>query len=145
VDLLEKTFVVFRLPSLARNARNEIRKGRKIYFWDNGTRNAVIGNFAPLALRQDVGALWENYLVSERRKALSYARIPARSRFWRTTTQSEIDYVEENDGRFSAYEFKWNARRRAKPPIAFAEAYPGSSWETVTPENYRTFLSALRP
>lgn len=145
VDLLEKTFVVFRLPSLARNARNEIRKGRKIYFWDNGTRNAVIGNFAPLALRQDVGALWENYLVSERRKALSYARIPARARFWRTTTQSEIDYVEENDGRFSAYEFKWNARRRAKPPIAFAEAYPGSSWETVTPENYRTFLSAIRP
>ena len=141
VDLLEKTFVVFRLPSLAKNARNEIRKGRKVYFWDNGVRNAVIGNFAPPALRSDVGALWENYLVSERAKALSYSRNPAKGRFWRTTAQSEIDYVEELDGRFAAYEFKWNERRRPRMPVAFSAAYPGSSWETVTPENYDAFVT----
>lgn len=140
VDLLEKTFVVFRLPSLARNARNEIRKGRKVYFWDNGIRNAVIGNFAPPALRQDVGSLWENYLVSERRKALSYVQSPARSYFWRTTAQSEVDYVEETDGRFSAYEFKWNERRHPRRPMAFSAAYPESSWEVITPENHQGFL-----
>ncbi len=140
VDLLEKTFVVFRLPSLARNARNEIRKGRKIYFWDNGIRNAVIGNFAPPALRQDVGSLWENYLVSERRKALAYVQSTARSYFWRTTAQSEVDYVEETDGRFSAYEFKWNERRHPRRPMAFTAAYPESSWEVITSENYQGFL-----
>lgn len=145
VDLLEKTFVVFRLPSLARNARNEIRKGRKVYFWDNGIRNAVIGNFAPLALRQDVGSLWENYLVSERRKALSYVQSPARSYFWRTTAQSEVDYVEETDGRFSAYEFKWSERRHPRRPMAFSAAYPESSWEVITPENYQWFLEIRDP
>jgi len=141
IDLLEKTFVVFRLPSLARNARNEIKKGRKVYFWDNGIRNAVIGNFSPLALRTDVGALWENYLVSERRKTLAYSRSPARSYFWRTTTQSEVDYVEERDGRFAAYEFKWNIRRKPRPPIAYLAAYPQSEWQVVTPENYHGFLA----
>ncbi len=140
IDLLEKTFVVFRLPSLSRNARNEIRKGRKIYFWDNGIRNAVTGNFAPTTLRQDTGALWENYLVSERMKATAYAQIPARGYFWRTTAQSEIDYVEETDGRIGAYEFKWSVRRRPRQPVAFQSAYPGSSWTVVTPENYVDFL-----
>ena len=140
IDLLEKTFVVFRLPSLARNARNEIKKGRKVYFWDNGIRNAVIGNFSPLALRMDVGALWENYLVSERRKALAYSRSDARSYFWRTTTQSEVDYVEERDGCFAAYEFKWNIRRKPRPPSAYLAAYPQSDWKVVTPENYQDFL-----
>ena len=140
IDLLEKTFVVFRLPSLARNARNEIRKGRKIYFWDNGIRNAVIGNFVPPALRQDIGALWENYLVSERRKALAYAQSSSRSYFWRTTAQSEIDYVEELDGRFAACEFKWNERRHVRKPVAFASAYPDSAWDVISPENYTDFL-----
>ena len=140
IDLLEKTFVVFRLSSLARNARNEIKKGRKVYFWDNGIRNAVIGNFSPLALRMDVGALWENYLVSERRKALAYSRSAARSYFWRTTTQSEVDYVEERDGCFAAYEFKWNIRRKPRPPSAYLAAYPQSDWKVVTLENYQDFL-----
>lgn len=140
IDLLEKTFVVFRLPSLSRNARKEIRKGRKIYFWDNGVRNAVIGNFAPLALRTDVGALWENYLVAERMKRTAYLGTSARGYFWRTTTQSEIDYVEEQDGRFSAFEFKWNSNRRAKLPAPFAAAYPETSFEVVTRDNYGDFL-----
>lgn len=95
IDLLEKTFVVFRLPSRSRNVRNEIRKGRKIYFWDNGIRDAVIGNFAHLALRLDVGATGENYLVSERHKFLACSRSPARSHFWRTTVKNKINYVEE--------------------------------------------------
>lgn len=140
IDLLEKTFVVFRLPSLSRNARKEIRKGRKVYFWDNGIRNAVIGNFAPLSLRTDAGPLWENYLVSERLKRNAYLGCAARGYFWRTMTQSEIDYVEETDGRFEAYEFKWNPKRRAKLPTPFAEAYPGSSFAVVTPDNVNEFL-----
>ena len=145
IDLLEKAFVVFRLPSLSRNARNEIRKGRKIYFWDNGIRNAVIGNFSPLALRLDVGALWENYLVSERRKFLAYSQSPARSHFWRTTTMSEIDYVEECDGRISAYEFKWNPAKatNVKCPKAFAAAYPHASWHCISRENYVEFIMGL--
>lgn len=140
IDLLEKTFVVFRLPSLSRNARNEIRKGRKIYFRDNGVRNAVIGNFAPLSLRADVGALWENYLVSERVKRNAYLRHPAKSYFWRTTTQSEIDYVEECDGQYAAFELKWNPKRRVNLPVQFASAYPNTSLEVITPNNYSDFL-----
>ena len=140
IDLLEKTFVVFRLPSLARNARNEIRKGRKIYFWDNGIRNAVIGNFASPSLRQDIGALWENYLVAERRKAIAYSQLSVRSYFWRTLSQSEIDYVEEVDGRFSAYEFKWGVRRHPRQPTAFASAYPNSTWDVVSRDNYTDFV-----
>ena len=143
IDLLEKTFVVFSLRSFARNARNELKRARKIYFWDNGIRNAVIGNFAPLALRLDVGALWENYLVSERRKFLAYFQSPARSYFWRTTTKSEIDYVEECDGRLSAYEFKWNQRRKPIEPVAFRNAYPESTWQVVSPENYADFLTKM--
>ena len=142
VDLLEKAFVVFRLPSLSRNARNEIKKGRKIYFCDNGVRNAVLGNFSPISLRGDVGALWENYLVGERRKLNESARTFARGYFWRTVTQSEIDYVEEVDGRFAAFEFKWNEKRRAKVPSLFASTYPGATFEVVTRENYPGFLGS---
>lgn len=140
IDLLEKTFVVFRLPSFARNARNELRKGRKVYFWDNGVRNAVIGNFAPLALRTDAGALWENRMVSERRKMADYAQRGARGYFWRTLSQSEVDYVEETDGRLSAWELKYGSRRKARLPAAFAAAYPGTSFGVVTPENFEEFL-----
>ena len=142
VDLLEKSFVVFRLPSLSRNVRNEIKKGRKIYFCDNGVRNAVLGNFAPLSLRGDVGALWENYLVGERRKLNESKRTFARGYFWRTTAQSEIDYVEEVDGRITAFEFKWNEKRRAKIPAPFATAYPDATFEVVTRENYSDFLGS---
>ena len=140
VDLLEKTFVIYRLPSLSRNARKEIRKGRKIYFWDNGVRNAVIGNFSPLALRTDVGALWENFLVSERLKRNAYSGHAAKGYFWRTMTQSEIDYVEETNGRFAAYEFKWSPKRRAKLPAPFAAAYPDSTFAVITPDNMNAFL-----
>ena len=140
IDLLEKTFVVFTLRSFARNARNELKKARKIYFWDNGIRNAVLGNFAPLNLRTDTGALWENWLVSERMKRLSYSQSFARSYFWRTRTQSEIDYLEELDGQMNAFEFKWNPQKKAKLPQPFAAAYPNVGYTVVTRENYGEFL-----
>ncbi len=106
--ILERTFVVFHLGSFSRNLRDEIKNGRKYYFWDNGLRNAVINNFNPINLRNDVGQLWENFLVSERMKFLYNKGVRFRSYFWRTYTQQEIDYIEELNARLYAYEFKWN-------------------------------------
>ncbi len=141
IDLLEKCYVVFRLGALSRNLRNELKKGKKVYFYDNGIRNAVLRNFAPLNLRQDVGALWENFFISERIKRNHYMRNFAKSYFWRTTQQSEIDYVEELDGRFSAFEMKWNAKRKsASMPSAFMESYSVESQAVITPDNYIEYL-----
>lgn len=140
IGLLEKCYVIFRLDSFSRNLRNEIKKGKKIYFVDNGIRNAVLANFAPLNLRSDVGALWENLLVSERRKRNAYARNYARLYFWRTHSQREIDLVEEQDGRLQAFEFKWNSKTKAVLPANFSEAYPDTPFTVVSPENYREFI-----
>jgi hypothetical protein len=140
IELLEKAYIIFRLPALSRNERNEIKKTRKIYFLDNGIRNAVLGNFAALETRTDLGALWENYLVAERYKQVEYSRNFARRYFWRTVDQQEIDYVEELDGQFSAFEFKWKADSKAKLPNAFAKNYPISSFKVVTRDNYEEFL-----
>lgn len=142
VDLLEKCFVVFRLNGLSRNLRNELKKGKKIYFYDNGIRNAVIQNFAPIDLRQDMGALWENFVVSELVKQNHYAQKHCFSYFWRTTQQQEIDYVEERNGVFTAYEMKWNAKRaKVTLPKTFAEAYHVSKIEVITPDNYLDYLT----
>lgn len=140
VDLLEKCFVVFKLPSYSRNLRNEIKKGKKIYFYDNGIRNAVLSNFAMPEYRTDMGALWENFLISERVKRNVYEGNYAQMYFWRTQSQQEIDYVEESDGQLKAFEFKWNPKAKATIPKAFAEAYPGSAFEVITPDNYEGFL-----
>ncbi len=142
IDVLEKSFVVFRLSSLNRNYRKELKKGKKIYFFDNGIRNAIIANFAPLDLRTDKGALWENFLVSERIKKLNYDGIWSNSYFWRTTSQVEIDYIEERDGRLMAYEFKWKPASKGRKflPPSFAENYPESSFEIITSENVEEFL-----
>ena len=137
IDLLEKAFVLFRLPSLARNVPTELRKGKKIYFHDTGIRNAVLNNFAPLALRPDVGALWENYCVAER---LRRNRYPPRSCFWRTQAQQEVDLVEESDGHLAAFEFKWNPARPGRFPLTFSRAYPEATLTTVTPDNVAEFL-----
>ena len=140
IDLLEKAYILFRLPALSRNERNEIKKSRKIYFLDNGIRNAVIGNFAPLETRTDVGALWENYLIAERYKQVEYRRSFARKYFWRTVSQQEIDYVEELDGQFSAFEFKWKATAKAKLPAQFAKNYPQHTFTVISMDNYEAFL-----
>jgi len=141
IDLLEKSFVVFKLPALSRNHRNEIKKGKKIYFWDNGIRNAIIKNFQPLELRTDKGALWENFLISERLKQNSYNGNWVNSYFWRTFDGSEIDYIEEKDGKMSAYEFKWNAeKKKVKFPSAFSGSYENSEFRVIDKNNYGEFV-----
>ena len=141
VELLEKCFVVFQLGGFSRNLRNEIKKGKKIYFYDNGIRNAIIKNFSPLSLRQDIGALWENFLVSERKKANHYANHYVNSYFWRTHQQQEIDMIEETGGKLYAWEFKWNENAKVKIPSSFLDAYPGSITGTVNRQNYMDFLN----
>lgn len=140
INLLEKCFVVFRLDSFSRNLLNEIKKGKKVYFYDNGVRNAVLSNFAPLELRNDVGALWENLMVSERVKRNSYSGNFAQLFFWRTHEQQEIDLIEEQDGILHTFEFKWNGKARNNQPKSFANSYPNSTYEVITPENYWSFL-----
>jgi hypothetical protein len=140
IDLLEKAYVLFRLPSFSRNLRNELKKNRKVYFWDTGIRNAVIRNFNALHLRQDMGALWENFLVAERLKANHYAGKDANHWFWRTHAQQEIDYLEERDGILSAWEFKWRAPRPPRIPKSFLTAYPGCKTGYVTAETVQDFL-----
>lgn len=140
ICLLEKCFVVFRLDSFSRNLRNEIKKGKKIYFYDNGIRNAVISNFAPLELRTDVGALWENLMVSERVKYNAYSGSFAQLYFWRTHDQKEIDLIEEQDGILKTFEFKWNTKAKSKQPKVFTESYPNSVYEIITPESFWSFV-----
>jgi predicted AAA+ superfamily ATPase len=140
IGLLEKCFVIFRLDSFSRNLRNEIKKGKKVYFYDNGVRNAVISNYAPVELRNDVGALWENLMVSERVKRNAYNNSYARLYFWRTHDQKEIDLIEEEDGRLSAYEFKWNTTAKARVPQVFMQTYPGTSFSIISPDNYWEFV-----
>lgn len=140
IDLLEKSYVVFRLRSFSRNLRNELKKSRKIYFYDNGIRNALISNLQPFELRTDKGALWENFLVSERVKFLQNNRIHAGQYFWRTKQQQEIDYIEEREGVLNAFEFKTSSRNKSKFPRTFLKAYPGGTAQTINAENYLEFL-----
>ena len=141
VHILEKSYIIFRLGSFSRNLRNELKSSRKIYFWDLGIRNAVIGNLTQVESRTDVGALWENYVIAERMKRLTYQASFANSWFWRTQQQKEIDYIEEEDGRLSAYEFKWNEHKaNVKCPISFTSAYPDASFKVITPQNVDEFL-----
>ena len=141
VGLLEKCYVVFVLNAFSRNLRNELKKSKKIYFYDTGIRNAVLQNFSPLALRQDTGALWENFFIAERIKANNYARRFANCYFWRTTSQQEIDYIEEADGGFSVFEMKWNPRKgNTSFPASFSAAYNIISSAVITPDNYHEWL-----
>lgn len=138
--LLEQTQVIFRLGSFARNLRNELKASRKIYFYDNGIRNALIGNFTDISMRQDIGQLWENYMISELRKKRHYDEAYCNSWFWRTTQQQEIDYLEETDGQFIAYEFKWNPTKKARISSTFTNAYPNTKIETINRDNFSDFL-----
>ena len=140
IQLLEQCYVIFRINAFSRNLRKELKRGRKIYFFDNGIRNALIANFNPAELRNDIGALWENYLVSERMKTLEYNRIWANKYFWRTQDQQEIDYIEERDGLLFAYEFKWNPKKQVRFSKTFTKAYPNHELNVIHRENFPEFL-----
>lgn len=140
ITLLEQAQVIFRIGSFSRNLRKELRTARKIYFYDNGIRNALIGNFTDVNLRADTGALWENYLVSERLKRNANLQQQANMYFWRTVQQQEIDYIEEADGQLHAFEFKWNAKKNPRLTKTFRDAYPDATFSVITPDNYFSFL-----
>jgi predicted AAA+ superfamily ATPase len=140
LDLLEKAFVIFRLSSFSRNLRNELKKSRKIYFWDNGIRNAVIRNYNPMGLRQDGGALWENWLVSERQKINHYSERLPNKWFWRTHAKQEIDYLEEYNGKLRAWEIKWNEKVKDKIPASFLNAYSDAEVKIIDKKNYQDWL-----
>ena len=140
IILLEKAFVIFRLPAFSRNLRTEIKKSRKIYFYDCGIRNALIRNFNSLDLRSDVGALWENFCITERMKANQRKDLSPNQYFWRTYGQKEIDYIEERDSKLSAFEFKWN-KKKTKIPKEFLDAYKNAEFEIINRENYLKFLN----
>lgn len=141
IDLLEKAFVLFTVPAFSGNVRNEIKKGRKIYFYDNGIINAVTNNFNPIQNRNDVGALWENYIIGERKKFLNAKEADARIYFWRTTQQQEVDYIEEVKGELHAVEFKWNPDASGRLPSTFLNNYPKAKTNVVTPANRDQFLT----
>ncbi len=140
IDLLEKAFVVFRLPALNRNVRNEIKKGKKVYFFDCGIRNAIIGNFSLLQNRTDTGALWENFLIAERRKKMAFEQKEAAYYFWRTTQQQEIDLIEEYENSMLAFKMKWNEKARVRFPQTFTDNYPGTKLEIISPSNMEEVL-----
>lgn len=141
ITILEKNFILFTLHSFARNLRNELLRSKKIYFYDNGIRNSVINNFSPLSFRSDIGSLWENYLISERLKWLANRGINANTYFWRTTNQSEIDYVEEIDGIITAFEFKYNPKNKVRFASSFIESYKPVELKVIHSENYWDWLS----
>ncbi len=140
LDLLEKVFVIFKVRGFSRNLRNEITKNARYYFFDNGVRNSLIQNFNSLALRNDLGQLWENFLAIERRKANEYAGRHANTYFWRTHSQKEIDYIEERGGKLYGYEFKWQGEIKKSTRNAFLEVYPESEVSTITRDNFESFL-----
>ncbi|MBC7640763.1 MAG: ATP-binding protein [Flavobacterium sp.] len=140
LDLLSKVFVIYKVPGFSRNLRKEITKSNRWYFYDNGIRNGIIGNFTRLETRTDVGALWENYLASERVKYQNYTKKTVTNYFWRTYDQQELDWMEEENGELSGFEFKWNENRKAKIPTAFAKAYPEASFEVINKQNYLDFI-----
>jgi hypothetical protein len=139
LDLLSKVFVVYKVGAYSKNLRKELSKSSRWYFYDNGIRNALIDNFKPLSLRNDVGELWENYLMVERLKKNNYEQNFKEIYFWRTYDQQEIDYIEEKSQEIEAFEFKWG-NTKAKIPVAFANAYPEAKFSVITKENYLDFI-----
>lgn len=141
LDLLTKVFVVFKVEGYSKNLRKEVTKSSKWYFYDVGIRNAIIKNFNILQNRNDVGQLWENYLIVERMKKQEYQRIIGNNYFWRTYDQQELDWLEEKAEKLSAFEFKWNANKKVKIPTAFGKAYTEANFEVITKENYLDFIT----
>lgn len=140
IEILEQAFIIFRLPSFSQNLRKELGKRNKIYFFDVGIRNAIINNFSPIDLRNDVGALWENFCIVERIKNNHFQRVFKNYYFWRTYNQKEIDFVEEYNGKLEAFEFKWNQKNTVKPPKDFLTAYPDAGFTVINNKNYFGFI-----
>lgn len=141
IELLVQAFIIFPLASYSTNQRNELRKSFKYYFWDNGIRNSIIRDFTPIAQRNDVGLLFENYLISEKIKSNIYSHNDASSYFWRTTDQMEVDYIETIGNKLYAYEFKYNPNKKSRITKAFTNRYPDAFIETITSDNYEKFLA----
>jgi predicted AAA+ superfamily ATPase len=140
IDLLEKAFVIFRLPSYSKNLRNELSSKVKIYFYDTGIRNALISDYRPFDNRNDKDALWENFLIAERKKANHYNLKYVKTYFWRTHQKQEIDYIEEADGHLFVYEIKWKPKAKFRIPKAFTDTYKNSTNSLITSENFHKFL-----
>jgi hypothetical protein len=140
LDLLEKTFVIFKLRSLSRNPRKEISKSNRYYFYDIGIRNTLINNYNPLSIRNDIGMLWENYVIMERLKKQEYTHIYANNFYWRTYSQKEIDFIEEREGNLFGYEIKWQ-QKNLRILKLWQELYPRAKYQTITKENYLDFIT----
>lgn len=138
--LLEQTYIIFRLHSFSRNLRNELKFSKKIYFYDNGIRNSIITNFNQIENRNDIGALWENFIITERIKYLNYNQLWTNYWYWRTRQQKEIDFIEESDGHINAYEFKFKPPKKVKPPRSFLNAYKNSSFKVIHYDNLEEFV-----
>lgn len=143
IELLEKTYVIYRLKPYSENQRNEIKTQRKIYFYDTGVRNAVIGNFNPMALRNDKGVLWENFVINERKKYIEYHQQNIQSYFWRTRQGGEVDLLEKQGDQLHAYEIKWTDRKKLKLPIAFSNAYD-AQFTGIHTDNFFQFVTELK-
>lgn len=141
LDLLCKVFILYKVRAFSRNPRKEISKSSRYYFYDNGIRNALIANFNEIELRDDIGELWENYLVSERLKYQSYNKMVVNNYFWRTYQRQEVDWVEERGGKIYGYEFKWNPKRIKGAPSAWKSLYPDAEFITIHKENYLDFIT----
>lgn len=138
--LMEQSFIIFRLGSYSKNIRNELKRSSKFFFWDNGIRNAIINDFRPLDSRQDLGALWENYFIAERRKYLLNKRVAFDHYFWRTTQKQELDLIEVAGQHTRAYELKWSPQKKPAPPLTFIRHYPDARFEVINRNNYLSQL-----
>lgn len=140
LDLLTKVFIIYKVNGFSRNLRKEVSKSSRYYFLDNGIRNVIVGNLKPVGQRGDIGALWENYMVSERIKYQQYTNMLVYNYFWRTYDQQEIDWVEDRGGQLHGYEFKWNTRKRPKAPAAWSKSYPEATFTCINPDTYEEWL-----
>ena len=140
IQLLEQSFVIYRLPSLSRNLRKELSKKIKIYFYDLGVRNSILQNFTPINLRTDIGAIWENFCINEKIKLMQKQNRNANLYFWRTYSKQEIDYIEEENGVMNAFECKWNSKKKRKIPKDFINSYSKYFFNIINSENYLEFL-----
>ena len=141
LDLLSKVFIVYKVGAYSTNLRKEVSKSSKWFFYDNGIRNAIINDFRLLSLRNDIGVLWENYLLGERLKKNAYQRKNAQYYFWRNYNQQEVDLIEVDNGKISAYEFKYSPAKKVKKPAAFASGYPDVKFGVVTKDNYLDWIT----